>query len=195
MDCFFHSHVPSVSACTDCKKPLCATCRDDRGACPSCRLAAKIDAATATRERLPGDVGASGGYWQAPPPPQQPPFIAPKATLVAPSDSIESRTLVALGYPLFALALLSLLDRRQSRALRKQTFQALGFNVGFAGLWGALSLLAQVPFLGFSAALLMPFLIPIFLVASVYFGIKVWQGDDITVPIVGDWIEERFATN
>ncbi len=195
MDCFFHARVPSVSACTDCKTPLGATCRDDRGACPSGRLAAKIAAAASSRERLAGDVGPASGPWNAAPPPQPPPFVAPRATVLATQDSVESKALVALGYPLFALALLSLLDRRKSPALRKQTFQALGFNVGFAGLWGALSVLAQIPILGISAAILLPFLIPVFIVASVYFGIKVWQGEDLHVPIIGDWIEERLVAH
>ena len=53
MDCYFHSNVPSVAPCTDCGKPICATCRDERGGCPSCRLAAKVEAATATRRRFP----------------------------------------------------------------------------------------------------------------------------------------------
>ncbi|MBV8721445.1 MAG: hypothetical protein JO277_04790, partial [Candidatus Eremiobacteraeota bacterium] len=34
MDCYFHSNVPSVAACADCRKPICATCRDDAGTCP-----------------------------------------------------------------------------------------------------------------------------------------------------------------
>ncbi len=57
-----------------------------------------------------------------------------------------------------------------------------------------LELLANVPFLGFSASILIPLLIPLFLVASVYYGIKAWNGDEIRVPIIGDWIDERLAT-
>ena len=70
--------------------------------------------------------------------------------------------------------------------------QALGFNVGMAGFAGLLTLLANVPFLGFSASVLIPFLIPLFLVASVYFGIKTWNGDEVRVPIISGWIEDRF---
>lgn len=107
-------------------------------------------------------------------------------------DPLESRALVALGYPLWPLALLSLLDRKQSRRLRRQALQALGFNVGFLGFWGLLSLIAQVPFLGFSAWVLVPLLAPLFLVASVYYGIKAWNGDDVRVPVVSSWIDERY---
>jgi len=105
---------------------------------------------------------------------------------------LESRALVALGYPLWPLALISLLDRKQSRNLRRQALQALGFNVGIFGFWGLLSLIGQIPFLGFSAWVIIPFLLPLFLVASVYYGIKTWNGDDVRIPVVTSWLDERF---
>ncbi len=182
MDCYFHSNVPSVAPCADCGKPICATCRDERGGCPSCRLAAKVEAATATRRPIPGQV----------PPRAAPPSVRGRATVAAPSDPVESRALVALGYPLWPLALLSLLDRKQSRTLRRQALQALGFNAGFWGFGGLLWLIAQVPFMGFSAWVLLPLLPILFLIASVYYGIKTWNGDDVRVPIVGSWIEDRI---
>jgi uncharacterized membrane protein len=184
MDCYFHANVPSMAPCAECGKPICATCRDQQGTCPSCRLAQKIDAATATRQELHGQV---------PPRYEQPPQTRATAT-VAPmlDDPIESRALVALGYPLWPLALLSLFDRKQSRSLKKQAYQALGFNLGFAGFWGVLQLLSNIPWLGVSAEVIIPFLIPVFLIASVFYGLKVWHGDDIRVPIIGDWLDERL---
>ena len=186
MDCYFHSNVPSVAPCAECSKPICATCRDDNGACPSCRLAAKVQTATATRQQIGGRV--------PPPPPNPRPAVVTKAEVAVPSDPLESRALVALGYPLWPLAMLSLFDRKQSRYLRLQAFQALGFNIGMFGFWGLLTLLAGIPFLGFSASVLIPFLIPLFLVASVYFGIKTWNGDDVRVPIINGWIEDRLSS-
>jgi uncharacterized membrane protein len=180
MDCYFHSNVPSAAACVDCRKPICATCRDQNGTCPSCRLAAKVEAATGTRVHLGGQI-----------PPRPQPAVVRKAE-VSVLDSAESRALVALGYPLWPLALLSLLDRKQSRYLRRQALQALGFNVLMLGFAGLLSVIANVPWIGLSASVLLPFLVPIFLVASVYYGIKTWNGDDVRVPIVGDWIEEHL---
>jgi uncharacterized membrane protein len=182
MDCYFHSNVPSIARCIECGKAICATCRDERGGCPSCRLAAKVEAATATRQQIPGQV----------PPRPAPASVRGPATIVAPSDSAESRALVALGYPLWPLALIALLDRKQSRNLRRQAFQALGFNVAFFGFWALLSLVAEVPFLGISAGVLVPFLLPLFLVASVYYGIKTWNGDDIRIPVVTSWLDERM---
>jgi uncharacterized membrane protein len=183
MDCYFHSNVPSVAACADCRKPICATCRDERGSCPSCRLAAKVEAATATRVHLGGQV---------PPPHPQPAAVVRKAEVATLPDSVESRALVSLGYPLWPLALLSLLDRKQSRYLRRQALQALGFNVAILGIGGVMSVVANLPWVGLAPSVLLPFLVPLFLVASVYYGIKTWNGDDVRVPIVGDWIEERL---
>lgn len=182
MDCYFHSNVPSIAPCIECGKAICATCRDEQGSCPSCRLAAKVDAATATRQQIPGQV----------PPRPAPASVRAQATVAAPADPVESRALVALGYPLWPLALLALLDRKQSRSLRRQAFQALGFNLGFFGFWGLLTLLAQVPFLGFSAWVLVPLLAPLFLVASVYYGVKAWNGDDVRIPVVSSWLDDRL---
>src|SRR5580698_26394 len=182
MDCYFHSNVPSMARCVDCSKPICSTCRDEGGSCPSCRLAAKVEAATATRQQIAGAV----------PPRPAPASVRGRVTLATPQDPVESRALVALGYPLWPLALVSLLDRKQSRRLRRQALQALGFNVGFLGFWGLLSLIAQLPFLGISAMVLVPLLAPLFLVASVYYGIKTWNGDEVRIPVVTSWLDERM---
>lgn len=197
MDCYFHSNVPSVSACADCGKPICATCRDSAGACPSCRLAAKIDAASASRKAVAGEVPPRSQQWwrqqqqtqqqtQAQPAPQ------PRATVSEPMDPPESRALVALGYPLWPLALIGLFDRKQSRRLRKHAYQALGFNIGMAALYGILTLLTSIPLLGISAGLMLAFILPVFIVLSVYYGIKAWHGDDVHVPIISDWLEDKL---
>lgn len=183
MDCYFHSNVPSAAPCSGCGKPICATCRDEQGSCPSCRLAAKVEAVTGTRRPIPGQV---------PPRPQPAATVNAKAEVALAQDPVESRALVALGYPLFPLALLSLFERKQSRYLRRQALQAIGFNLGIAAFYGLLQLLARVPFLGFSADVLIPLLVPFFLIASVYYGVKAWNGDDTRVPVVSDWIDERF---
>lgn len=193
MDCYFHANVPSIAPCVDCAKAICATCRDDRGTCPSCRLAEKIEAKTATQASLGGQVPprpqARPGAQYAPPPQTQP---RAAVTVADPNDPVESRALVALGYPLWPLALLALFDRKQSRYLKKQSLQALGFNVGFAAFGGLLALAENIPILGVSPGIILPFLIPLFLVASVFYGIKVWQGDEVRVPVISDWIDERL---
>lgn len=199
MDCYFHSNVPSVAACADCRKPICATCRDDQGTCPSCRLAARVDAASATRQKIGGQVPPYAHASSQPPPPQPPPATVRKAEVATALDPVESRALVALGYPLWPLALISLIDRKQSRYLRRQAIQALAVNAGFAALWGLLTVIGNVfdsvPFIAAAPDILRPLLIPLFLVATVYFGVKAWQGQDVHVPIVSDWLDERLPAN
>jgi len=124
---------------------------------------------------------------------QQQPAPQARATVAEPVDPPESRALVALGYPLWPLALLGLFDRKQSRRLRKHAYQALGFNVGMAALYGILTLLTTIPILGISAGLMLAFILPVFIVMSVYYGIKAWHGDDVRVPIISDWLEDKMA--
>lgn len=189
MDCYFHANVPSVARCSDCNKSICATCRDQAGTCPSCRLAAKIDAANAQRKPVTGEVPPrSQQWWHTAQQPSRP----PRVTVADAEDPPESRALVALGYPLWPLALIALFDRKQSRRLRKHAYQALGFNLGMAGLWGLLSLLTSIPILGFSAGIVLAFMIPIFVVLSVYYGIRAWHGEDVRVPVISDWLDDRL---
>lgn len=191
MDCYFHSNVPSVAPCTHCTKAICATCRDEHGMCPSCRLAQKIDAASGPRQTLGGTVGDTRQQYGPPPPPQQPTVVATKVEPVS-DDPVESRAVVALGYPLWPLALIGLLDRRGSRFIRKHAIQGLAYNIGFAAFWALLTLMTNVPVLGVSAAIVNALLIPLFLVGAVYYGVKVWRGEDVTVPILTDWLDEKL---
>lgn len=195
MDCYFHNNVPSVSSCVDCRKPVCATCRMDDGMCPSCRLAAKMAAAGASRHELPGRVPNYGRnrQGQAQPPPQaqsqpQPRVSTAVATL---DDTAENRALVALGYPLPPLALLALFGKNQSPALRRQVYQSIAFTGGMAAFGTALFAMLSVPFLNISAGILLAMIFPVWLVASVVYGIKTFNGEDVRIPIVSDWIDER----
>jgi len=116
-----------------------------------------------------------------------------RATVDEADDPVESRALVAMGYPLFPLALLALFDRKHSKRLRKNAYQAIGFNLGMAGMYGMLYFLSLIPVLGISAQVLLLFFTPIFLVLSVFYGIKAWHNGDVHVPVVGDWLEDRLA--
>lgn len=204
MDCYFHSNVPSVAKCIDCGKPICATCRDEAGTCPGCRLAAKIDAASATKKAVAGEVPPRSQQWwnQGPQYQQQyqqyqQPAPQPRATVAEPSDSPESRALVALGYPVWPLALLSLFDRKQSRGLRKHAYQALGFNFGMYGFWALLEFITRLPIIGWtpigwSSYMVLGLMLPIFIVLSVFYGIRAWHGDEVRVPIISDWLDDRM---
>ena len=193
MDCYFHSNVPSVAPCADCGKPICATCRDESGTCPSCRLAAKMEAAGTAKKAVAGEVPPrSQQWWNTGPQQAAQPAPQARASVSEVEDPPESRALVALGYPLWPLALLALFDRKQSRKLRRHAYQALGFNVGMAALYGLLMLLTGIPLLGISAGLMLAFILPVFVVLSVYYGIKAWHGDDVRVPIISDWLDDRM---
>ena len=194
MDCFFHHAVPSVALCTDCRKPVCATCRSAEGTCPSCVLAARIDAARQSN-MINGGVGPSSA--SAPPPPSPPP--APPRVTVIPAGSLatvrpETRALVALAYPLWPLALLALLDSKGSYAVRRQAWQALAFNGGMWGFGALLGAIASIPVLNFGALALLPFIVPVWIVASVIYAFRVWNGDDVDVPIVSDWVDARMPS-
>ena len=204
MDCYFHSNVPSVAPCSDCGKPICATCRDKAGSCPSCRLAAKIDVANSKRQAVAGEVPprSQQQWWNAQQQSAQQPQAAPqvRATVAEADDSQESRVLVALGYPLWPLALLSLFDLKQTKRLRKHAYQALGFNFGVYGLWAILAFIGNIPILNqtpltWSADIVSALMIPLFIVMSVIYGIKAWHGDDVRVPIISDWLDDRLAPN
>jgi uncharacterized membrane protein len=213
VDCFFHSNVPSLTRCRDCSRPLCATCRDEAGTCPSCRLSARIDAASATRGELPGDVrqgpgpgpqwssagtgqgahasasaaGPSAASGQAPPQPQ----AQTSTALVAVSP--ETRALVALGYPFWPLAAVALLDPKRTPYVRRQAIQAIGFSFGYFGFSVALTALMHIPFIGISAYALMPLLLPLYIVAVCVYGFKAWRGDDVRVPLISDWLDQRWG--
>jgi uncharacterized membrane protein len=91
------------------------------------------------------------------------------------------------------LALLALLDGSKSPFVRRQALQALGFNFGVYGLWFALSAIAAIPLIGFSAWPLLPLVVPVAVVASFVYAYKTWQGEDVHVPIVGDFVDNRLA--
>lgn len=189
MDCYFHPNVPSVAPCKDCMKPICATCRDEVGTCPSCRLAAKMQAAAGTRQAVAGEVRRSAGsWWQSA---ASAPAAQPRAA-VATADPAETRALVALGYPLWPLALLSLLDRSQSRKMRKHAYQALGFNLGMSALFGFLYLFRDIPLLNMSVGLMLALMLPAFVVLSVYYGVRAWHGEEVRIPIISDWLDDRM---
>ena len=99
---------------------------------------------------------------------------------------------MALGYPFWPLAIIALLDGKASHFVKRQAWQALGFNAGMYGLGALLTAAAALPIAAFGAWPLLPFVFPVWLVASVVYGFKVWHGEDVDVPIVSDWVDARL---
>ena len=60
-------------------------------------------------------------------------------------------------------------------------------------MYFSLGVIAHIPLLGLSALPLIAMLLPIWLVASVVYAFKVWGGDEVRVPVVSDWLDEREA--
>ena len=201
MDCYFHNAVPSVAVCRDCLKTICATCRDESGLCPSCRLEQRIKSASASRPGIGGRVGPSNPPPPNPPPPNPPPpgpsvhmwpAQPPRSTALA-TVSPETRAIVALGYPMWPLAVLTLLGSAGSPEVRRQALQAIGFNFGCAGLFMGLGAVAHLPLLGISAWPMLAMLGPVWLIASVIFAFKAWNGEDVRVPLISEWLDRREA--
>jgi uncharacterized membrane protein len=157
-------------------------------------MAARIDQAAAERQTLGGGVGPSsqpsGGYayQQQRQPQAQPP---PRSAAVA-NVRPESRALVALGYPFWPLALIALFDQSGSDYVRRNAWQALGFNAGMYGLGWLFSSIAMIPLIGISAWPLLPFIVPVTIVASVVYAFKVWHGDEVRVPFVSDIVDQKL---
>ncbi len=194
MDCYFHKAVPSVATCRDCQKTICATCRDAQGLCPGCRLDQRIKSAQSARAGLTGQVGPS-----SPPPPIPPPQAQPgrppqpRATATLATVSPETRALLAFGYPIWPLAALALLDPKRVPEVRRQALQSLAFNFGSYALIISLGAITHIPILGWSAFPLFVLGFPVWLVLSVIYGVKVWYGDDVRIPLISDWLDVREA--
>ncbi len=194
MDCYFHNAVPSVAVCRDCLKTICATCRDEQGLCPSCRLEQRMKTASSARPGIAGQVGPSNPPPPTPPPPSPPPPPGPYASW--PAARPRSRALVALAYPMWPLALLTLICSSGVPEVRRQALQALGFNFGLAGLYFGLHGIVHLPLLlGISAWPLLAMLGPIWLVSSVVFAFKAWNGEDVRVPLISEWLDRREHAN
>ena len=114
----------------------------------------------------------------------------PTATVIA-EVRPETRALAALGYPFWPIALLALFDPSRSPFVRRNAWQALGFNFGMYGLAWLLSAIASIPFIGISAWPLLPFIIPVTIVGSVVFAFKAWRGEEVFVPFVSDWLDRK----
>jgi len=190
MDCYFHDHVPSVTRCVGCRQAICAVCRDAEGHCPSCRLGERVEAARASRGRIGGNVGYKDSF-------RQRGFAFGSQTVSAPAAvgtlevSPETRTLLALGYPLWPLAAIALLDPKRSPFVRRHAIQSLGFNFGVFALWMLLAIVAHIPFLGVSAWPMLFVLFPLALIADVVYGFRLYSGDNVRVPLIADWLDER----
>jgi Domain of unknown function (DUF4870) len=154
--------------------------------------------AGSARPGLGGKVGPSNpGPGPGPGPGRAPQYEPQTAPVSRPSGALaavspETRALLGLGYPLWPLAVIALLDPKRSPAVRRQSVQALALNGGMFCISTFLTVLAHFWFvISWPAFLMLPFVFPVWFVATVIYGFKAWQGEDVRVPLVSDWLDER----
>ena len=191
MDCYFHQPFrPSPSAATVASRSA-RPAATKQGLCPSCRL----DRESVARSGRPGIIGRSVPRIRRPPQSRRrsASTAARQARATAPCDlSVESRALVALGYPLWPLAPLSLLDRKQSPEVRRQASRRSASTSARRALVFTLGRSSHSRCLDFSALpTSAPAAFPLCFVASVVFGVRAWHGDDVHVPVISDWLDVR----
>jgi uncharacterized membrane protein len=58
--------------------------------------------------------------------------------------------------------------------------------------WALLELVRQLPLIGWSSNVVLAFIVPVFIVLSVFYGVRAWHGDDVRVPIVSDWLDDKM---
>ena len=107
--------------------------------------------------------------------------------------SKETLGLLSLGYPLWPLSVLALLDPKKSPFVRRHALQSLALNFGVLAMWIFLTAVSFVPWLGITAWPLHLLLFPLALVADVVYGFMLWNGTDVRVPMIADWLDERDA--
>jgi uncharacterized membrane protein len=177
-------------------------------------MAARIDMAASQRTGIPGGVRSGPGAYGPNAGPGNPgpsgpgpgpgpyaggpnPHAGTNASHYATNTAVatvsaETRALVALGYPVWPLAALALLDPKRSPFVRRQAVQALSFSFLYYGFAAGLGALAHIPILGMGAWPIIPLLVPLYVIAVVVYGWKAWHGEDVRVPLISDWLDQHW---
>lgn len=103
-----------------------------------------------------------------------------------------NRLLAALAYPIWVIALIIVLtDMKKDAFMRLHGWTALFWAIAWVIIYVALTILANVPFLGWLAALLFgPILWLAWLALSAYYAYQAYQGKSFTIPVVSDWAKK-----
>ncbi len=111
------------------------------------------------------------------------------------STSNENRLLAALGYPIWIVALVVLLtDMKQNRFMRVHAVQALGYAVAWVVIYIGFSILTAVPGLGLGLLFLWPFLYLTWLIISLFYAYRAYQGQLFDIPIVSQFTARYAGT-
>jgi uncharacterized membrane protein len=105
----------------------------------------------------------------------------------------ENRLLAALGYPIWIVALVVIAtDLKKDPFLRYHGWQALFWGIGWFALWVALTVVgffvSFVPLLGALFGFVTGVALWLaWLVLSVLFAVRAYQGERFEVPVVANW--------
>jgi uncharacterized membrane protein len=153
---------------------------------------ARIDAsraAPAAPAAPPSPPTYAQRFATAPPRPTAPP-PPPRGAMLA--ERTDTRRLAALGFAVFPLAILALLDRGAQPAVHRAAKQALGFNAGWLVLWLMLSALGAIPYVGEPFLLFKSVLEPVVFILGIIYCARTWGGYDVRIPVITDIIDARL---
>ena len=189
MGCYYHPKLPTATLCRDCGHEICTNCSEN-GICPGCRLGRAMKV-TASRRLMPtvtiepppyakatAQADVSDGRINS---------TATIETQTATVPTNEERVLAAACYPLWPLALLLLLlPSGHSKFVRYHVLQSLGVNALGVALYGAYSLAAALPVIGWQSNFALPFLVPLWMLGDLYLAVRAAYGESPRVPFAGD---------
>ncbi|MGQ0572072.1 MAG: DUF4870 domain-containing protein [Armatimonadota bacterium] len=112
----------------------------------------------------------------------------------APADQ-SNRLLGALAYPIWIIALVIILtDKKKDSFLRHHGWTALFWGIAWFIIYVALSILGNIPFLGWILVILGgPILWLVWLALSIYYAVQAYNGKEVTIPVVSDWARKYVA--
>jgi uncharacterized membrane protein len=111
-----------------------------------------------------------------------------------PTSDQTNRLLAALAYPIWIIALIIVVtDMKKDPFMRTHGWTALFWAIAWLIIWVALQILVRIPFLGWLLFLAAgPILWLIWLIFSILFAVRAYNGKEVTIPLVSDWAK-RYA--
>ncbi len=79
----------------------------------------------------------------------------------------------------------------RNKTIRFHSFQNIFFCVAWAVIWIALSIVAQIPFLGWATLLIWPLIGLGGLILWIVLLLKAYQGQKFKLPVIGDMAEKQ----
>lgn len=105
---------------------------------------------------------------------------------LATQNDDSSKILAALSYPIWIIAIVSIATAKDNKYLKYHGFQALFWGISIFVIYIASMFFMMVPFLGIIAIFLLPVIWIGWLVCSIIFAVKAYQGEKFQIPLVYD---------